>query len=513
MRGVKKLENMQFCHKTFQEFFGALWLASNYEKEKSKLYQCVKTISNVLDYSILIQFMCGLCPEAGAEFWRYVAVEVIEKDEEIMNYRNGTIDPIFNTQARSIQELILKAVREACDCSDQQSKQVYYYIPDVLDQYISDEDFLSLLCDMMQNNTDYMKSLSSCWSSMSSPQRDSICRSVSCATRLQLLYLKIDFSSMSSPQWDSICRSVSCATNLQTLLLYCYSRSCSTKRSSDPVLDLQNHNRLKRLKLEDLSINSLLLPGQEELPLWKLSLSNLVLSHESLVQVCGSLSSSCSGLKELHLTSLSCSDQSGSCLPALDLQKHHGLQMLVLDKLPISSLLLPGQEESALEDLKLENLVLSHDSLVQVCRSLPSLSGLNWMYLTNLSCSDQSGKCLPVLDLRKLQRLQKVKLSELSVNGLLPDTRIHLPPYSIITSYGLIEVTMSAHSWRRFIEGLAQSSSAETVSVRQKSCNIDSGTRYFISSSPQFIVEKNDDHEAVFEIKSVIDSDITLPNP
>ena len=64
-RGIKKVEKYMFCHKTFQEFFAALWLASKYAAEGKKLCQHVKTIANVLDYSILIQFLFTLCPDTG----------------------------------------------------------------------------------------------------------------------------------------------------------------------------------------------------------------------------------------------------------------------------------------------------------------------------------------------------------------------------------------------------------------------------------------------------------------
>ena len=131
-----------------------------------------------------------------------------------------------------------------------------------------------------------------------------------------------------------------------------------------PVLDLQNHHRLVGLYLVDLPISGLVLPGQEESPLRFLKLEDLVLSHDSLVKVCGSLSS-CSGLYHLWLR-LSCSDQSGNCLPVLDLQNHHRLETLYLFDLPVSGLVLPGQEESPLKSLGLEDLVLSHDSLVKV---------------------------------------------------------------------------------------------------------------------------------------------------
>ena len=50
-------------------------VSSKYAAEGKKLCQHVKTIANVLDYSILIQFLCTLCPDAGKQFRLYVAEE------------------------------------------------------------------------------------------------------------------------------------------------------------------------------------------------------------------------------------------------------------------------------------------------------------------------------------------------------------------------------------------------------------------------------------------------------
>ena len=453
MRGKKKFENMQFYHKTFQEFFGALWIASNYEKEKSKLYQCVKTISNVLDYSTLIVFMCGLCPEAGAEFWRYVAVEVIEKDEDLMKWRNSGIIR-YCISSISIQGLILKAVREARDCSDQQTKQVYYCLPDVvLDTDTPDED-IPLICDM-QNHTDYMKSLDIYRvESLSSPQLDSICRSVSCATHLQSLSL-INGSSMSNPQWDSICRSVSCVTHLQSLSLNivssmssaqwdsrCKSVSCAThlqslslkidsSSMSSPQWDSICRSVSCVTHLQSLSLN---IVSSMSSPQWdsrcksvscathlqslSLKIDSSSMSSPQWDSICRSVSCA-THLQKLSLTVFNKSWSTQISGPGLDLQNHHRLERLELDNLPVSGLVLPGQEESPLREVRLEKLVLSHDSLVKVCGSLSSCSGLWYLWLSRLSCSDQSGNCLPVLDLQNCHRLERLYLGDLPVSGLV----------------------------------------------------------------------------------------------
>ena len=68
-----------------------------------------------------------------------------------------------------------------------------------------------------------------------------------------------------------------------------------------------------------------------------------------------------SGLVNLSLFKLSCSEHNDR--PVLDLKKHHRLERLELDKLSISGLLLPGQEELQLWELKLWYLTLPHDNI------------------------------------------------------------------------------------------------------------------------------------------------------
>ena len=475
-RGIEIVESYSFSHKTFQEFFAALWLAIKYADENSNLYQHVKTIDSVFDYSVLIQFLCGLCPQAGADFWRYVATEVIEKDEDIMEYRHGDRD--YPSTLAQMQDLVLKTMKEAQDCCDQHAEEVCYCISDVVIGGNTSDENISLLCNMMENNSLYTKYLR-------------VCNEI------------YNVLNLSSCQYHSIFRSVSCASDLQRLELI--NISCSTNSSIDcfTVLDLQKHQRLKILFLNKLSISALLLPGQKESQLRELKLWDLALSHDNLVQLCRSLSS-LAGLEKLDLTNLSCSDHSGRfCLHVLGLLKHRELSELDIDRLPISGLLLPSQE-SLLRCLVLKNLVLSHDSLVQLCRSLSSLAGLEKLKLIDLSC--RSCRCLPVLDLQEHHKLGRLVMETMSVEGLLPPVKmLSLFP---IKDYYLNRVNMSAPSWRRFIEGIAHSSSDRTVAVTLYSCHIESDTRDFISSCPQFSVERIDENVVKFDkIQLETDSD------
>ena len=392
VRGIKQKETFQFCHKTFQEFFAALWLSRKYtvedSQEKLNLHACMETDEDLLNYSVLLNFLCGFNPEAGTRFWTYITQTNILSS--LSMYYDINLSIIRSIQ--SIQNLVLNTVKEAHECCDHQGEHVYYCIPHVwIDNDTSDEDVSLLFKMIIQNNSAYLK----------------------------FLYMMKNICLLSSQYYSLLCF-IASATNLTHLSLA--SISCQTHGSSDslPVLDIHKHHKLRELRLGKIPLSCLLLPNQEETQFRTLYLEKLSMSHDNLVQLCKSLSFWV-GLTILHLNDLSCSDHGGSCpLPVLDLHKHHKLWYLRLNKIPLSCLPLPSQEETQFSRLNLNKLSMSHDNLVQLCKSLSFWVGLKVLYLIDLSCSDHDGRCpLPVLGLQRHHKLQVLKLDNTSISGLL----------------------------------------------------------------------------------------------
>ena len=332
---------------------------------------------------------------------------------------------LYDLTIELIQNLVLNTVKEAHDCHDHQGEQVYYCIPHVrIDNYTSDEDVSLLFKMIIQNNSAYLK----------------------------FLYMVKDICLLSS-QYHSLLSCISSATNLTALELG--SISCQTHGSSDrlSVLDLHKHHKLRYLRLGKIPLSCLLLPNQEETQFSWLHLDKLSMSHDNLVQLCKSLSFLV-GLTFLHLNDLSCSDHGGSCpLPVLGLDKHHKLEKLVLQKIPLSCLLLPSQEETQFSWLHLDKLSMSHDNLVQLCKSLSFLVGLMLLYLNDLSCSDHDGSCpLSVLGLQRHHKLEKLKLDNTSISGLLlpgqEESRIkYLDLHNLVLSHdSLVQLCSSISS-------------------------------------------------------------------
>ena len=388
--GVKQKENFQFCHKTYQEFFAALWLSYRYtnegSQEMSHIQSCIKSDRDLNNHSVLIQFLCGLCPEAGAELWKYVA----QNDNIIFFY--------WDKQA--VQNQVLRAVKEAQDCCDHQGDQVYYCIRNVfINKDTTDED-VSLLCKMIQNNSCYLKRL------------------------------KVSNTCLSSSQYHSLLRSVSSAIELELLELV--NISCQSNDSSEdlPVLDLSKHCRLQELWLDRISISGLVLPSQEGSRLRTLDLFNLVLPHDNLVNICSSLSSG-TGIEWLQLASMSCREHQDSCYAAvLDLHNHCGRLTLSLDEISMIGLVLPSQEGSQLSRLYLYNLVLSHDNVVGLCSVISSLSSIEVLLLTYVRCIEHDGSCdVPTLNLPKQEsdNAQKEQIPDIDVLSLSGLDKLKLP--------------------------------------------------------------------------------------
>ena len=458
LRGLKKMESLAFCHKTFQEFFAAVWLASKYVNEKSKLYKCIKNVDDLFDYEMLIIFLCGIDPMAGKQLWLDLAENVQIADR---------------WNVKKVQELVCKCMKQQeFNPIDQASDQIYFCIANIyITKGTSDEDVM-LLRHVLEEYSCNVKSLyvenrrsfffksnligensvicenrSSVQSSVSEiihgrgDHSDSLSSHVldlnrySKLEKLDLRFLSVDglllpverdrFTSlkldnvtMTHHGLEQLAGSLSSCSCLKKL--YFYEVKCSEQSHSCclPVLDLQKHNKLKNLRLGNLSVKGLLLPVERD-RFTSLRLTNVTINHQYLEQLFGSLSS-CSCLEELYLSEVKCSEQSHSCcLPVLDLQKHNKLRKLDLRDLSVEGLLLPV-EGDRLTYLSLYNETMNHQYLEQLSGSLSSYSCLEELYLVEVKCSEQSHSCcLPVLDLQKHNKLEELKLWNLSVKGLL----------------------------------------------------------------------------------------------
>ena len=456
-RGLKKMESFAFCHKTFQEFFAALWLASKYENEKSKLYECIKNVDDLFDYEMLIIFLCGIDPRAGKQVWLDLAedVEIPEaKVQDVQNIYEG-LKIVGN-----VQKLVCKCMKQqefnpidqdqklVCKCMKQQEfnpidqDQNYFCITNIqISRATSDEDIM-LLCHVLEEYSCNVKSLHvEGYRSSVFPVKSNVFgeNSVICEN----------------------CISVFFCSWVQSLVSdFIHGRDNHSDSLSSHVLDLKKYSKLEKLNLQFLSVKGLLLPVWRD-RLTSLKLSHVTISIPYLHQLLGSLSS-CSGLVRLHLIKVKY-----SCwLPVLDLQKHNKLEELVLKDLSVKGLLLPV-ERDRLTYLQLNLVTMNHHGLEQLSGSLSSYSCLKKLYLYKVKCKEQSHSCcLPVLDLQQHNKLRKLDLWNLSVKGLLlPVERDRF------TTMYLRYVTMNHHDLEQLLGSLSPYSCLENLNLSKVKCS------------------------------------------
>ena len=497
-RGLKKMESYAFSHKTFQEFFAVLWLASKYAHEKSKLYKNIKNVNDLYEFDTLIRFLCGLCPESGKHFWVFVTEQVTIREGE----------------KEEVQRLICRYIKEQeFDINGPISDQSLFCIPHIkIIPYTSDED-IRLLCGVMEKYPCKVKTL--CvnedhpHSSLSEEQAVRICMSVSSCSSLQTLKLRqlkqsgtniyksncptldlqkhhtmetldlwqlsvkglelplegtrlrslgLTFLTIPHYSWEALGESVSSYTNLEELNLCYYTCSEHGRCCAIPLLDLQKHKRLEKLRLETISVKGLVLP-LEGARFTFLHLKDVTMAQQGYEQLCESLSS-CSSLVTLNLWTVTCSEHRfGHCQLVLDLQKHNRLEKLSLRCLPLDGVLLPVKG-TRLKELQMYDLRIFHHSLQQL-GDVSSWYGLVKIDLYQVSCIQHIHiSCLPVLDLHKHSKLVTLRLWN-PPGLLIPVEGARLRELS------MYKVKMNLHSLEKLWESLSSCVSLERLRLME----------------------------------------------
>ena len=498
-RGLWKLESYAFCHKTFQEFFAALWLASRYSNEKSKLYKGIKSYRDLMSYEKLISFLCGFDPEAGKRFWVFVAeeVEIMEEDDKVLK-------DVW--KVKDVTDLVCKCMKEhGFDQKDQTSDQIYFCIPHILIDPDTSNGDIMLLCHVMEEYPCNVKSL----------------YLFNCQSQLQTLcsgLQSLKISQLPSASKNSDCEHSDSEHRHSVEYLPSVSEQRDSEHSdsepsdsehsdslSSPVLDLQKHDKLKTLVLRRLSIEGLLLP-LEGARITSLELGNVTMPRHGCEQLSESLSS-CSHLEDLSLNEVGCTvylqylldgvrcrEYCDSCLPVLDLQTHNTLETLVLQRIYIEGLLLPV-EGARITTLTLDDVTMTHHGCEQLPGSVTSCSHLQYLNLGRVRCREHRGRehrdscCIPVLDLQKHDKMKTLELRSLSIEGLL------LPAEGArITSLTLYSVAMSHHECEQLSESLSSCSYLEKLYLTRVGCreHSDSDSDSDSCCIPVLVLQKHD---------------------
>ena len=140
------------------------------------------------------------------------------------------------------------------------------------------------------------------------------------------------------------------------------------------------------------------------------------------------------------------------CIPVLDLLKHNKLELLYIMALPVEGLLLP-MEGTRIRQLALDNVTMAHHELEQLSKSSSSWSSIKQLHLDRVRCSEHRDRsCIPVLDLRKYNELELLRIMALPVEDLLlpmEGARFKLLRLNNVTMvhHGLEQLSRSSSSW------------------------------------------------------------------
>ena len=165
-------------------------------------------------------------------------------------------------------------------------------------------------------------------------------------------------------------------------------------------------------------VEGLLLP-MEETRIRSLALDNVTMAHHEL-ELLSRSSSSWSCIKQLYLDGVRCSEhRDRSCIPVLDLRKYNELERLSIMALPVEELLLP-METTRIRSLALDNVTMAHHELELLSRSSSSWSCIKQLHLDGVRSSEHRDRsCIPVLDLRKYNELELLRIMASPFEGLL----------------------------------------------------------------------------------------------
>ena len=553
-RSIRKNVSYSFCHKSFQEFLGALWLSMEQSNLMIKFTKQFESIHDLLANRVFILFMCGLSPGAGERFWRCIADEVIEKNEVTKEHRLEHFSEYIDFETDIVyktQQLVLECIEEARCSNSEHNQHLFYVLPDIIIHGKTSEQEIRLIYSLMKKFMNDIKSVKlhglydfeifkrltklpsaicveqrdceySGSSRMSSDSDDMSMRQfpelltmgvtgisqLKVESPLQLTNLSVFETELPHSVIEQFGSSLRDCSNLQILVLeglYCYNH----RERCPTVLDLQRHYSLETVRLSDLRFESVLLPGRGTLPsqLTNLTVDWLIISHSSMGQLRSCLRDSPTS-QHLELGALYCIDHDNSCcLPILNLQRHHSLETIFLQRLSVEGVLLPGQGTllSQLTYISVQGIQISHCGIEQLYSCLRDSSTLQRLSLMSPYCSDHGKSCcLPVLDLQRQHSLETMFLLESSFESVLLPSRLEREKAIYLDEIPTLHINMNtvsmpSNGWRSWLDSFPHMAYKLKVSLYLS--NINEDLKLYIRSCFYFTVTYDDPYRLFFQYK------------
>ncbi|XP_045196439.2 uncharacterized protein LOC123551515 [Mercenaria mercenaria] len=110
---INRCRSVTFIHKTFQEFFAALYVVtSNDELALDTVLRVCNSVEKVLEMGKVIQFIGGMCPSILYNISEHIA-KLTDEDARFKAYRSVDSSMIYIVM---IQDLLFSSIKESLDC-------------------------------------------------------------------------------------------------------------------------------------------------------------------------------------------------------------------------------------------------------------------------------------------------------------------------------------------------------------------------------------------------------------
>ncbi|XP_045163497.2 uncharacterized protein LOC123527868 [Mercenaria mercenaria] len=414
---LSQKSSVSFTHKTFQEFFAALYMAVVPKQSEiiAKIVSVCTSIQRILEMSDVLIFLSGMSTQMPEQISQNLTKAVAE-DDITRKYRRTESFWDYSTveePLKSFQDMQIACFKEHAQNMDKELKLCLQDF--IVDSSCQEEKYLSTLKSLAIFNNRDIKSLNIELEGIPSLHEIMTSFEFCNARELEHLYLRGDCSE------TDICHLLSGSVKtLRSVALLSRHWQVNHFEGEFSVWSHELCNNLRRMnRLEAIHLNC------------------FILGHQHMEELLGYLSK-CKNMKEVILGNVPCADHLDQCSGfELDLSKHSDLRTLRLHNIPLSQLKinvtwleqvsigrLPCRQCNVLSTYlgylpkatKLErfrcSFLESSLDVDEILRVIPQLVHLKDL---RLHCIDVGGRTLTLSE--KMTDIQCVHLSEVTMSS------------------------------------------------------------------------------------------------
>ncbi|XP_053390789.1 uncharacterized protein LOC128553639 [Mercenaria mercenaria] len=422
-----RMIKLSFLHKSYQEYFAALYISMNKEHENIEQYifsKCNSSLVEFLKYEQMFVFLTGMNVQAMENISTEVR-KMVAADRDVKTYRqsahykfgfvvvlkpyNNLASELFEQERngrgalRALQTLLLNCLEESDSAGLKR-----FDLP--LSDVFIDEEYPSELENLLRNNSQHVRSVST------------EVYTTDMAALRKLEKLVVNENTYTDSCRVDIGEYEKCISSSSSYLVSLSLANCKGK------LGLSTHN-FKALT--------------------SFALFDVLLKHQELVDVCGFISAT-EALTQLFLCGIKCFDHEDKCTGSkLDLSRHSELRFLRLQ-----GLYEHGSHHTKLNTKNLQFLVVQDNSkgiavnsIIEDIRNAPKLTEVVFLSFDRLHLIDHIIDTIPTLSC--LERLSFFNVN-FGDRVLQLNTRKEQP----IKMVSSLNTSLTLHSFCTFVDSL-----------------------------------------------------------